>query len=76
VTYWTGSISHNDYDAIIYGLDGFFPQKNRFITSSSLVDMTVRESKSHLVEQITLVDDVDDEVPEKCYRIGYFSLDE
>jgi len=61
VTYWTGSSNYNDYEANVYGLDGFFPRKNRSVTSGSLVDMTIKEGKSHLVEQITLLDDMEDE---------------
>lgn len=61
VTYWTGSSNHENFEANVYGLDGFFPRKNRVITSGSLVDMTIKAGKSHLVEQVTLLDDMDDE---------------
>lgn len=61
VTYWTGSSNDNDYEANVCGLDGFFPRKNRAVTPGSLVDMTIKEGKTHLVEQITLLDDMDDE---------------
>ena len=61
VTYWTGSSNYNDYEANVYGLDGFSPRKNRLVTAGSLVDMTIKQGKSHLVEQITLLDDMEDE---------------
>lgn len=61
VTYWTGSSNNGDNEANVYGLEGFFPRKNRPVTPGSLVDMTIKEGKSHLVEQITLLDDADNE---------------
>lgn len=61
VTYWTGSSNDSDSEANVYGLAGFFPRKNRAVASGSIVDMTIKEGKSHLVEQITLVDGVEDE---------------
>ena len=61
VTYWTGSSNHNDSEANVYGLDGFFPRKNRAVAPGSLVEMTIKEGKPHLVEQIMLLDDMDDE---------------
>jgi hypothetical protein len=61
VTYWTGSSNDSDCESNVCGLDGFFPRKNRAVTTGSLVDMTIKEGKTHLVEQITLLDDMDDE---------------
>ena len=61
VTYWTGSSNHNDFEANVYGLDGFFPRKNRAVDPGSLVEMTIREGKTHLAEQITLLDDMEEE---------------
>jgi hypothetical protein len=61
VTYWTGSSNNGDNEANVYGLDGFFPRKNRPVVPGSLVDMTIKEGKSHLVERITLLDDADDD---------------
>ncbi|WP_046960771.1 ImmA/IrrE family metallo-endopeptidase [Dehalococcoides sp. UCH007] len=61
VTYWTGSSNHNDSEANVYGLDGFFPRKNRSVTVGSLVEMTIKEGKSHMVEQISLLDEMEDE---------------
>jgi len=61
VTYWTKSSDHNDSEANVYGLDGFFPRKNRKVTAGSLVEMALKEGKSHLVEQITLLDDMENE---------------
>ena len=61
VTYWTGSSNDSDYESNVCGLDGLFPRKNRAVTPGSLVDMTIKEGKSHLVEQVTLLDDMDEE---------------
>lgn len=61
VTYWTGSGNDNDPEANVYGLDGFFPRKNRAVASGSLVEMTIEAGKPHMVEQITLMDEMEDE---------------
>jgi hypothetical protein len=61
VTYWTGSSNNNDYEANVYGLDGFFPRKNRAVVTGSLVEMTIKASKSHMVEHITLLGEGEDE---------------
>jgi hypothetical protein len=41
VTYWTRSSNHNDPDANVWGLDGFFPRKSRRVAPGSLVEMTL-----------------------------------
>ena len=61
VTYWTGSSNNGDNEANVYGLDGLFPRKNRTVAPGSLVDMTIKEGKTYMVEQITLLDDADDD---------------
>jgi hypothetical protein len=61
VTYWTGSNNHDDLDANVYGLNGFFPRKHRAVAPGSLVEMVIKEGKPHLVERITLHDDGEDE---------------
>jgi len=61
VTYWTGSSNHHDPEANVCGLDGFFPRKFRAVAPGSLVEMTIKEGKPHLVEQIALLDDMEDE---------------
>jgi hypothetical protein len=61
VTYWTGSSNLNDSEANVCGLDGFFPRKNRRVTPGSLVEMTIKKGRPHLVEQITLMDDMADD---------------
>ena len=61
VTYWTGGNNHHDPEANVCGLDSFFPRKNRAVAPGSLVEMTIKEGKPHLVEQIMLLDDMDDE---------------
>ena len=61
VTYWTESLNDDDPEANVYGLDGFFPRKNRGVAEGSLVDMTIRARKPYLAEWITLLDDMDDE---------------
>ncbi len=60
VTYWTRSHNRNDREANVYGLDGFFPRKGRVVVPGSLVDMTIREGRAHLVKQITLLQETDD----------------
>jgi len=61
VTYWTGGSNYLDPDANVCGVDGLFPRKRRSVTPGSLVEMTIREGKAHLVEQVTLLDDIEDE---------------
>ena len=61
VTYWTGCNNHHDPEANVCGLDGFFPRKYRAVAPGSLVEMTIREGRPHLVEQITLLDEMEDE---------------
>lgn len=61
VTYWTGSGNDNDYEANVYGLDSFFPRKNRAVAAGSLVEMTIKAGKSHMVEHITLLNEGEDE---------------
>jgi hypothetical protein len=60
VTYWTSSCNDDEPEANVYGLYGFFPRKGREIMPGSLVDMTIREGKSHMAECIILLDDLDD----------------
>jgi hypothetical protein len=61
VTYWTASRNHDDSEANVYGLDSFFPRKGRAVALGSLVDMTIKEGKPHLIERISLLDELDDE---------------
>ena len=61
VTYWTGSGNNDDTEANVYGMDGFFPRKNRAVAPGSLVEMTIKEGKPYLAEQITLLDDMGDD---------------
>lgn len=61
VTYWTTSRNHEDYEANVSGLDGFFPRKNRSVAEDSLVDMAIKAGKSCFAERITLLDEMDDE---------------
>lgn len=61
VTYWTKSGNHDDLEANVYGLDGFFPRKGQEVKSDSLVDMTIKKGKAHLARRITLLDEMDDE---------------
>ncbi len=61
MTYWTGSSNHIDAEANVSGLEGFFPRKNNIVAPGSLVDMTITERKPHLVEQITLLDEMFDD---------------
>ena len=61
VTYWTGSSNQIDDEANVSGLAGFFPRKNNAVAPGSLVDMTIKERKPHLVEQITLLDEMFDD---------------
>ncbi|MEN8614183.1 ImmA/IrrE family metallo-endopeptidase [Dehalogenimonas sp. THU2] len=58
VTYWTISCNE-DAEPNIYGIDGLFPKKGRRALPGSLVDMTVRSQKAHLVRRITLTYDSD-----------------
>ncbi len=61
VTYWTACGNHDDPDANVYGLNGFFPRKGRVVSPGSLVDMAIRTGGPHVAERITLTDDSYDE---------------
>ena len=61
VTYWTGSGNDEDPEANVYGLDGFFPRKGREVILGSLVDVTIKSRQPYLAEQVTLIDDAEDE---------------
>jgi len=62
VTYWTGSSNEECLEANvnIYSLEGLFPRKGHKVTPESLADMAIKTGKTHLVEQITLVDGTED----------------
>ncbi|WP_244881604.1 hypothetical protein [Dehalogenimonas alkenigignens] len=53
VTYWTGS-SNEDAEANVFGLDGLFPKRGRRALPGSLIDLTIKSGKAHLVRRITL----------------------
>jgi hypothetical protein len=61
VTYWTGGNNRHDPEANVCGLDSFFPRKYRTVAPGSLVEMTIKGGKPHMVEQITLLDEMEDE---------------
>jgi len=61
VTYWTGSSNHNDLEANVYGLNGFFPRKGRRLAPDSLVDLAIKSGKSYLGERLTLTDYAEEE---------------
>ena len=61
VTYWTGSNNEENLEANAYGTNGFFPRKGHKVLSDSPVDLTIKTGKTHLFEQITLFDNIDDD---------------
>jgi len=61
VSYWTGSWNEECPEANISGLYGFFPRKEHPVAPDSLADMTVKKAKPHMVEHITVVDEVEDD---------------
>jgi hypothetical protein len=61
VTYRTGGVNNEDPDANVHGLNSFFPKKGGEVVPGSLVDMTIKEGKSHMAEFVTLIDEMDDE---------------
>ena len=61
VTYWTGSNNEDCPEANAYGANGFFPRKGHKVVSGSPVDMAIKTGKTHLIEQITLSDNIDDD---------------
>ncbi|MEN8615301.1 ImmA/IrrE family metallo-endopeptidase [Dehalogenimonas sp. THU2] len=56
VTYWTGS-NNDDADSNVYGLDGLFPRRGRKALAGSLIGLTVKTGRPHLVGRITLTDE-------------------
>ena len=61
VTYWTGSNNEDCPEANAYGTNGFFPRKGHKVISGSPVDMAIKTEKTHLIEQIALSDNIDDD---------------
>ncbi len=61
VTYWTGSWNEERPDANVYGLGKLFPRKGQLVAPGSLVDMTILGRKPHLVERITILDEIEDD---------------
>ncbi len=61
VTYWTGSNNEDYPEANAYGTNGFFPRKGHRVISGSPVDMAIKTGKTHLIEQIALSDNIDDD---------------
>lgn len=61
VTYWTGCRNDLDPDANVYGIDRILPRKGHESSPGSLVDLTVKTGKPHLVEHITFLDERDDD---------------
>lgn len=61
VSYWTVSYNEENPEANFHGVNGFFPRKGRPVLPGSLADMAIRNRKAHLVQKITVLDDMADE---------------
>jgi len=60
VTYWTGGWNEECPEANVYGLVGFFPRRGHPVAPDSLVDMTIKTGRAHLVRHISILDEMDD----------------
>lgn len=61
VSYVTVSYNEEDQEANFHGVNGFFPRKGRTVLTGSLADMVIQKRKAHLVQQISVLDDMTDE---------------
>jgi len=59
VTCWASGQNEECPEANVSGLYGFFPRKGHPVVPESLVDMTIKTGKPHIVQHITIVDEVE-----------------
>jgi hypothetical protein len=61
VTCWTCGRNEECPEANVSGLYDFFPKKGHPVVPGSLVEMTIKTGKPHMVRHITIVDEIEED---------------